>query len=235
MKNSFFFALLLFGVVISLSVAGMGYSVSTVGEGTRTLFDSTIQESSVEFANIPLSYFIRPYIYECIPENQKSYEPCKKVPFIIPEPEMPPVKEPVKLPVKEPEPINGFPVKQPVTIKEQAPSITIVKQGQETYHNTGFSSVFVAQDIISAGETTFLIADFENGGSTLRDIRITMSLPELGVRYATSEFTIRSGKQVSEPLLVQIPYGTSPGMYTLKIAAHNSRFHEVAYRQITVR
>ena len=75
---------------------------------------------------------------------------------------------------------------------------------------------------------------FNNGEKNMGDLKISMIVPELGLKKSVSEFDLKPGQSKNKNLNLQVPYYAQPGEYLVKVSVTNSNFHEQTYRLITI-
>jgi len=74
--------------------------------------------------------------------------------------------------------------------------------------------------------------------SSLKNVRVTVSIPELGIEDRSSTFDFSRGSKHSETLTLPF-YNVAPGVYYLKIEVHddqgNDDVRRIIYREIVVK
>ena len=102
-----------------------------------------------------------------------------------------------------------------------------------------FSSVelFSSQGafVASAGDDVVLSIRAHNrvlGG--LDDLRVTILIPELGIKQKTSSFDMSYNKRESADMLINLPENAFPGEYVVKIVLSGEGERSVLYRWITI-
>jgi len=116
----------------------------------------------------------------------------------------------------------------------------IVKQGytigiKSDYKNVKLASVQLAMEEVMVGD--YLSAQVKvvnNGNKNMDDLKISMIVPELGLKKSVSEFDLKPGQNKNKNLNLQIPYYAQPGEYLVKVSVTNSGFHEQTYRLLTI-
>ena len=66
------------------------------------------------------------------------------------------------------------------------------------------------------------------------DLKISVTVPELGLKKSVSEFDLKTGQSKNKNINLQLPYYTYPGEYLVKVSVSNSNFHEQTYRLVTI-
>lgn len=92
-----------------------------------------------------------------------------------------------------------------------------------------------AQEEVYVGDYAVLAVSLDNKGRLdLDDVRVTMTVYELGVKVSTSEFDLDHGDNAGKIVYAQIPYFAEPGVYDVKITVKNDLIHDSTYRQIVI-
>ena len=110
--------------------------------------------------------------------------------------------------------------------------IIVVDTGRR---NVMIKTAQVSPEVVYAGEmTTVNVNVFNNGNVDLRDVRMTVLLPDFNIRYSSSEFDLDSGEDMNWQVPVEVPYDAYPGEYLVEVMVRNSQFHDTTYRQVIV-
>ncbi|MBI2665820.1 tandem-95 repeat protein, partial [Candidatus Woesearchaeota archaeon] len=87
----------------------------------------------------------------------------------------------------------------------------------------------------SPGEMVKLSLTLDNNGNKkIDDARVSLLLPELGVKKSSSLFDLRRGESKKMNVQVPLPYYVDEGAYLLKITVSNDDKYEAAYRYVYV-
>ncbi len=101
--------------------------------------------------------------------------------------------------------------------------------------NIMIKSAQVSPEAVVAGETAAVNVNvFNNGDIDLRDVRMTVLLPEFNILYSSSEFDLDNGGSRNWQVPFEVPFDAPTGEYLVEIMVRNSQFHETAYRQVIV-
>ncbi|MEK6901046.1 MAG: thrombospondin type 3 repeat-containing protein, partial [Nanoarchaeota archaeon] len=73
-----------------------------------------------------------------------------------------------------------------------------------------------------------------NGAVDLRNVRVTVTVYDLGVQRSSTQFNLNRGRTANEQVVVPLPYDAEAGEYTVRITVGNGLFHDTTYRQITI-
>ena len=72
------------------------------------------------------------------------------------------------------------------------------------------------------------------GTKDLSDARITVQMPELGIKRSSRAFNMDAGDSRSGTVNIQLPYTLEARDYLVKITLSNDHFHESVYRYVYV-
>ena len=103
------------------------------------------------------------------------------------------------------------------------------------YQNVKLASVQLAMEEVMVGD--YLSAQVKvvnNGNKNMDDLKISMIVPELGLKKSASEFDLKPGQNKNKNLNLQIPYYAEAGEYLVKVSVSNGGFHEQTYRLLTI-
>jgi hypothetical protein len=103
------------------------------------------------------------------------------------------------------------------------------------YQNVKLASVQLAMEEVMVGD--YLSAQVKvvnNGNQNMDDLKISMIIPELGLKKSASEFDLKPGQNKNKNLNLQIPYYAEAGEYLVKVSVSNGGFHEQTYRLLTI-
>ena len=88
---------------------------------------------------------------------------------------------------------------------------------------------------VAPGAETFLYSSLRNRGSkSLKDVRITATVSELGIRVVSGPFRIKKGDSASRLLNFDIPFDAEPGVYYMRVSITSERDSVVKYRMFEV-
>ncbi|MBN1275002.1 PKD domain-containing protein, partial [Candidatus Woesearchaeota archaeon] len=71
-------------------------------------------------------------------------------------------------------------------------------------------------------------------GSTIEDLRVGFSVPELGVKQKSSLFDVKPGQRVTRSITVYLPYDAIPGEYYTEITVSNGDLRRSLHRSLEV-
>ena len=90
---------------------------------------------------------------------------------------------------------------------------------------------------VKPGEDLTAYVMFSNKGDVrLNDLKVTMTIPELGI-YATNgavDLKASNKKEVSVPVLLEIPDDAQPDNYTVRVTVSNDIIRRVIHREIQI-
>jgi hypothetical protein len=90
-------------------------------------------------------------------------------------------------------------------------------------------------EMASAGNQLPVSLVFENnGGSNLDDLRITVSVPELGIFRRAGPFDLKRGETETKSVFLEIPVAAKKGSYELRITVGNDDIKRIKHRPIKV-
>ena len=93
----------------------------------------------------------------------------------------------------------------------------------------------LCEETARPGGTVELRISLENEERDLDEVKVVAVIPELGVRYATTNFELDSTGTKSKPLFLDIPEDAKPGVYTVRITVSSGEGrHRVIHRDIIV-
>lgn len=127
------------------------------------------------------------------------------------------------------------------------PVVLSVSDGQHTTYqryaitvrnpdtNLQVVSARLSPEVLAPGDFLYLRVRVSNNGETDADnLKVSVSLPDLGLKVSGKVQTIGSGRIQSKVLLLPLPYEILSGDYLLKITVDDGQSHDSVYRQITV-
>jgi uncharacterized membrane protein len=89
----------------------------------------------------------------------------------------------------------------------------------------------------NVGETRDVVArvNLENlGNANLEDVKLTITVPELGLRRSVGPFSIDEDERVLRNVVLEMVEHVQPGEYYVKIEARSGDLRKTKYRLITV-
>jgi len=107
-----------------------------------------------------------------------------------------------------------------LTVKNELTILKVIIEDSEQFIIPGDLGIFMT--IKNTG-------DFYNN-----HLRISVSIPELGIWKFTREFDLDSGEQVNKKIIMPVNYG-SEGLYDVRITISNSDVRRIIYRELKVR
>jgi hypothetical protein len=97
------------------------------------------------------------------------------------------------------------------------------------------SKVSFSQEVAAPGDYVIVYVNLDNEGrQDLEDVRVVVTLPELGIRRASGEFDLDRGDDLTKDVVVGIPYFAWPGQHLVMVTVQNDDFHDTTHRIITV-
>ncbi|RMF06668.1 hypothetical protein D6764_01765 [Candidatus Woesearchaeota archaeon] len=104
---------------------------------------------------------------------------------------------------------------------------------RETLRVTGLR--LMPDDWVSPPDDLFVLVSVENAGSrTLRDLKITVYVDDLGLRVRSSNFDLKPGRSASKSILLSIPAYAEEGVYDLRVSVSNDAVKRVKYRSFVI-
>lgn len=98
-----------------------------------------------------------------------------------------------------------------------------------------FSSVKLGSDVVSAGDyLSMQINMANNGDEELKDLKVSTTIYELGLKLSSKEFDLEPGEKMGKNINLQLPYDVEPGEYLVEVMIDNGHFHDVVYRPIFI-
>ncbi|HIG96141.1 TPA: PKD domain-containing protein [Candidatus Woesearchaeota archaeon] len=90
-------------------------------------------------------------------------------------------------------------------------------------------------DEVTAGDVAVVSFNLENEGFTeLNDLKVTASIPELGVQRSAKVWKLGVGEVEDKEVFLEIPPDVDPGLYELRITVTNPNIRRVIYRDLYV-
>ena len=68
----------------------------------------------------------------------------------------------------------------------------------------------------------------------LEDLRVGFSIPDLGVKQKSSQFSLRSGARTTKNIPVYIPWDADPDVYYTEITVANGELRRSTHRQVEI-
>ena len=117
-------------------------------------------------------------------------------------------------------------------------SLAVVDNGDCEYpilkQGLYFKKVHLVQEVVPVGgylQTSLTVVN--NGDLDLENLKVSITIPELGLKKSSSVFDLEFAEQKNVGLYLPISY-VPQGTYLLKVTVGNDQFHESTYRQIIV-
>ncbi|MCP3682803.1 MAG: hypothetical protein GY861_08950 [bacterium] len=85
---------------------------------------------------------------------------------------------------------------------------------------------------LDAFESSVIVGVDNNRDVDARHIRVTAVIPELGIRYRSGPFTLDSGKETINRLLLEAPEEIS-GEYVVRVVVNDGETRRIKHRFIT--
>ena len=96
-------------------------------------------------------------------------------------------------------------------------------------------NVHVTPEEVTSGDVLSVNVVLDNKGNVdLENAKITVIMPELGIKRSSKSFDIDAGTSKRGIVRVALPYDVQPGEYLVKVSVNNDRYHETAYRYVIV-
>ena len=90
-------------------------------------------------------------------------------------------------------------------------------------------------DVLRPGDTLRVAINFENMKDYKMDnIKVSAIIPDLAVWRSRGPFSLKSGKEMSTTLELEIPYDAEPGVYDLRVTLNDDEIRRVKVRQIRI-
>jgi len=114
-------------------------------------------------------------------------------------------------------------------------SILITVEDDNNNYELAIKSIdlYGAHGDIKTGDDLESIVSLKNYGPVLKDVKIAVTIMDLGLRKTIGPFDIASGAVVSKNLILELPEGVS-GEYDVEIAVSNDFLTKRAYRTIVI-
>ncbi len=94
---------------------------------------------------------------------------------------------------------------------------------------------FAESECVRPGESAIMAVNIQNvGRDTLKDVKLTASVPELGVYASGGPWKITSKDKSTRFLNVDVPANAPSGDYTIRFTVSNNKFKRSVHRMFTV-
>lgn len=92
----------------------------------------------------------------------------------------------------------------------------------------------IYDEITGAGSEIEFSVSMKNNGPDLEDLKLIISIQELGIRAVVGPFDLEEDKGVTKRATLEIPDGAEPGKYDVRITVQNEEVNRVKYREIEI-
>lgn len=115
--------------------------------------------------------------------------------------------------------------------QRQRYSITV----RDAQREAAFDRLRVVMDTIQVGSDVVVSTELSNSGSApLGDVRLTVIIPELGLRRSVGPFAISRGDHVQKMVTLALPDDVPPGTYDIRVTISGNGVFHVRHRVVTV-
>ena len=122
------------------------------------------------------------------------------------------------------------PAPTPTEPEPEEPDVSAKKQSK-----LFVSSLRLVDECVAPGQETYLFASIKNkGDKQLKDVKVTSTIQDLGVRAASGPFTIKKRSSASRLLFLDIPSDTEEDVYYLRTAVTSRKESNAKYRILEV-
>ncbi|MCX6709890.1 MAG: putative Ig domain-containing protein, partial [Candidatus Woesearchaeota archaeon] len=105
----------------------------------------------------------------------------------------------------------------------------------ETPYESIFMRSIKMDDYVKAGDELSIMLIMKNDGTKdMRNVQISIVIPELGLERSIGPYILKQGKDMSKTIVLEIPEDTLPGEYDVRITANTDEERRVKHRPITV-
>ncbi|RLE41991.1 hypothetical protein DRJ48_04485, partial [Candidatus Woesearchaeota archaeon] len=109
-----------------------------------------------------------------------------------------------------------------------------VTVNEKPYQHIRLDRVRLSKTRVKPGEEVMVTVTVESDGNMpASKSKVTVSMPELGIRVGTPRFKI-SNNQVTKRLLIRVPYYAQPGLYPVRVVVSNDYTRRVVFRELEV-
>jgi cysteine-rich repeat protein len=91
-----------------------------------------------------------------------------------------------------------------------------------------------SEQLVTGDDLLTLVELMNNGQTNLKDIRITVLVPELDIHRRIGPFNLNKGNTALKQILLEIPTWASPGEYDAQIVVTSTNLRRVKFRPINV-
>ncbi|MBI4983550.1 PKD domain-containing protein [Candidatus Woesearchaeota archaeon] len=113
--------------------------------------------------------------------------------------------------------------KYTITVRDQLASIKL-------------ATVHLESELVFPGDYVLLnIKLVNNGNKNLEEVSVKALIYDLGIKHSSKEFTLNSGETQNIKMYLGIPYEALSGEYLVEVMVSNEDYHDVTYRQLTVK
>lgn len=143
-----------------------------------------------------------------------------------------PAPAPVSVPAPVPAPAAPSPAPAPVlAAANPLQSVSVQFPGSLFLRSAGFPD----DDCIRPGESAIMAVKVRNEGrSSIRDLKFTASVPELGIWASDGPITLKTDKKPTRLLNIDVPADTLNGEYYVGLTITNNKFSRTVYRTFVV-
>ncbi|MEK6868569.1 MAG: immunoglobulin-like domain-containing protein, partial [Nanoarchaeota archaeon] len=114
-------------------------------------------------------------------------------------------------------------------------TVSAEESSSDPRNNIKVDGVSLGSDVIEAGETLEAYINVENiGDNRLRDLAITISIPELGIWITSTADDVRSGDEEEFAIGLDIPDDVAPGVYDVRIVISTDDMKRIKHRDVEI-
>ncbi len=114
--------------------------------------------------------------------------------------------------------------------QRQRYSITV----RDAQREATFDRLRVVMDTVRVGSEVVVSAELANQGAVREDLRLTVIIPELGLRRSVGPFALSRGDHVQKTVTLALPDDVPPGTYDVRVTISGNGIFHVRHRVVTV-
>jgi hypothetical protein len=112
----------------------------------------------------------------------------------------------------------------------------LVTVREAAYEELFVQTIRLSDEILRPGETLRVFTVVMNtGNEDMEGVKITATVPELGLRSRIGTFSLDEGDEQAVTLLLHLPYDVREGWYTLRVTYNNANERRNIHREFYVR
>ena len=93
---------------------------------------------------------------------------------------------------------------------------------------------FIEDYVIGGDELVILLKIGNSNTKRLRDLKVTILIPELAVRRSTGNLDVKANREVTRRLVLDLPRNTRSGWYDARITISNDKVRRVIHRDVYI-